>query len=160
MAVFGVTMVGQQEPGVVRLMSKTENECKTAFCADIRGTGGYARRIEDQYGVGIPDIIAVPRGGPVFLIEAKIMRTSKWGASQRQGVELGRFRDAAKTVGDVVAYACELGFDPEEKIMTIRQYGVINTSLWWNYKFPYWNSMGAEYFLKSAHEFWENNNGR
>ena len=140
---------------------KNENECKTAFCTDMRATGGFARRIEDQYGVGIPDMLCVPRGGPVFLIEAKIIRSPRWGATPRQGIELKRWQDVTDTRGNgTVAYACELGFDPEGKIMTIRQYGTTDRNLWWNYAFPYWNKMGAEYFLKTAHEFWESKNGR
>lgn len=139
-------------------MSKTENECKTAFCTDIRNSGGFARRIEDQYGVGIPDMLCVPRGGPVFLIEAKIMRTARWGATERQGIELRRFREAVDNSGS--GYACEMGFDPERKIITIRQYGQVDPVDWWNKQFPYWNQMGAEYFLKQAHELWSKHNGR
>lgn len=135
---------------------KSENECKTAFCTDVRNSGGFARRLEDQYGVGVPDMLVVPRGGPVFLIEAKLMRSAKWGATERQGIELKRFQDAVSRSG--AGYACELGFDPEGKIMTIRQYGVINRSRWWNTAFPFWNRMNAEYFLKQAHELWENYN--
>lgn len=131
---------------------KTENECKTAFCTDVRNTGGFARRIEDQYGVGIPDMLVVPRGGPVFLIEAKIIRSTKWGATQRQGVELTRFRDA---VGDTeCGIAAELGFDPANKIMTIRRYGSVDPKDWLNYQFAFWNRMNAEYFLKQAYEKW------
>jgi hypothetical protein len=139
-------------------MAKTENECKTAFCKDLRETGGFARRIEDQYGVGVPDMLCVPRGGPVFLIEAKIARTSTWRATDRQGIELKRFQDAVAASG--AGYACEMAFYPEDKLMTIRQFGVANVDLWWNFKFPYWTSMGAEKFLQQAHQHWSKNNGR
>lgn len=132
-------------------MSKTENECKTAFCTDLRNSGGFGRRLEDQYGVGVPDMLCVPRGGPVFLIEAKIIRSASWGATPRQALELRRFAISSDTHG----YACELGFRPDDKIMTIRQLDEDDPAKWWNFKFPYWNNMGAEYFLKTAHEHWE-----
>jgi hypothetical protein len=137
-------------------MSKTENECKTAFCTDLRNSGGYGRRLEDQYGVGIADMLCVPRGGPVFFIEAKIIRSSTWGATPVQTKELRRF---ALSCGDH-GYACELGFDPANKTMTIRQIDEDNPNHWWNYKFPYWNNMGAEHFLRGAHKLWEKVYGR
>jgi len=71
-----------------------ESEFKTKLTKQLRDEGGYGRRFEDQYAVGIPDCMLVPRGGPVFMVEAKVIRASTWGPSPRQTEELKRISGA------------------------------------------------------------------
>lgn len=72
-----------------------EAQIKAVVVKEIQRGGGYARRIEDQYGVGILDLVLVPKGMPVFMVEAKIARGAKFAPSPRQYVELARIESAA-----------------------------------------------------------------
>jgi hypothetical protein len=64
--------------------------------------GGYARRIEDQYAVGIFDMILIPVGLPVFCAEVKIIQHDMFGPTPRQAVELHRISEVAKDGGHVI----------------------------------------------------------
>jgi hypothetical protein len=61
----------------------------------MRDDGGYARRIEDQYAVGIFDMIIIPRGLPVFFAEVKMVTNNVFGPTPRQMIELSRLADVA-----------------------------------------------------------------
>lgn len=137
-------------------MSIDESGFKTRFCKILRDEGGYGRRIEDKFGVGIPDILAVPRGGPVFYIEAKIIRNRRWGATPRQAEELRRFSNSVNDHG----YACEMGLEPDTNTLTIRRVDDDNPENWWNYKFSAWTRLAASAFLVDAHILWSLNSDR
>ena len=69
-----------------------ESYYKARIVKEVKDAGGYARRIEDQYAVGIPDLTLIPKGGPVYFAEAKIIK-GPWGATDRQYVDLCRIND-------------------------------------------------------------------
>jgi len=70
----------------------TEADVKRAMVQSMKASGGYGRRIEDQYGVGIYDLILIPFGLPVFMTEVKMIRGPTFGPTLRQYVELERVR--------------------------------------------------------------------
>jgi len=72
---------------------KTEADVKRAMVKSMVEGGGYARRIEDQYGVGIFDVILIPYDLPVFMAEVKMIRATEFGPSERQYVELIRIQN-------------------------------------------------------------------
>lgn len=69
-------------------MTMLENTLKRNMVSSVKSHGGYARRIEDQYGVGIPDTVLIPKGLPVFFAEAKIISANMFGPTPRQYIEL------------------------------------------------------------------------
>lgn len=75
-----------------------ESEVKRLMVKSVKDAGGYARRIEDQYGVGIFDLILIPGGLPAFFAEAKIIRGNSFGPTERQFIELMRIRHASRYV--------------------------------------------------------------
>lgn len=99
-----------------------ESDFKGEIVKKIRAEGGYGRRIEDQFAVGIFDVILIPKGGPVFFVEAKVIRSSNWGASTRQMIELQRVEDA----GGLFVVCCEMGYSPKDDRVTLR---IINTDI-------------------------------
>lgn len=69
-------------------MTKLESEYKKAMCDAINREGGYATRIEDQYRVGVLDmILSMPETG-IILAEAKRFTGQQFSPSLRQQVEL------------------------------------------------------------------------
>lgn len=72
----------------------TENWYKTALVKQARDCGAYARRIEDQYSVGVLDMVFVVPGRPVVFAEGKRIMGKKFGPTPRQGIE-GRAIDVA-----------------------------------------------------------------
>src|SRR4249920_1004887 len=68
----------------------------------IKEAGGYARRIEDQYAVGMVDTILIPRGLPAFLAEVKVVKGPTFGPTPRQFEELCRIGKAADDNGHVI----------------------------------------------------------
>ena len=73
-----------------------EADVKRNMIKAMKDRGGYGRRIEDQYGVGIVDTVLIPRGLPVFFAEVKIVRAATFGPTPRQWVELQRITEAAE----------------------------------------------------------------
>lgn len=69
-----------------------EADVKRAMVKSMKESGGYGRRIEDQYGVGIYDTILIPFGLPVFMAEVKIVKDNTFGPTLRQFVELERIK--------------------------------------------------------------------
>jgi hypothetical protein len=65
-----------------------ESDYKTALVKQAKAAGWYARRIEDKYGVGFPDIVMIPNGWTTCFIEAKIVTGIQISPSPRQFVEL------------------------------------------------------------------------
>lgn len=81
-----------------------ESEYKTALCNALKKEGTYARRIEDEFSVGFPDMIIIPPAAKIFFVEAKVVRAKFFDPSPRQYVELMRLSKSAHCV------ACLLGF--------------------------------------------------
>jgi hypothetical protein len=79
-----------------------ESKVKRAIVESMKEGGGYARRLEDQYAVGIYDMIIIPTGLPVFMAEVKIIRSEHFGPTPRQMVELQRVQQAANKGGHVI----------------------------------------------------------
>lgn len=69
---------------------KTEAIVKKGMCDDVRRSGGYARRYEDKYAVGIPDTLFVLKGLPPIFAEVKVFIGHRFGPTDRQLVELTR----------------------------------------------------------------------
>lgn len=80
----------------------TESDVKRKMSESMRDHKGYARRLEDSFGVGVFDMILIPWGGPVFLAEVKIIRANVFGPSPRQMIELTRIQDVAADGGHVI----------------------------------------------------------
>ena len=72
-----------------------EADYKRKIVRQIKIEGGWGRRFEDQYAVGITDLILIPLGGPPFVAEVKIVKPT-WGATDRQLLELKRIKTAGK----------------------------------------------------------------
>lgn len=71
-------------------MAKLEAAYKKAMVDAVKAEGGYGRRIEDQYGVGILDtILILPTTGPIFA-EVKRFTGMRFNPSDRQFVEMER----------------------------------------------------------------------
>lgn len=64
-----------------------ESQLKTELVSQCKAMGWYARRIEDGYGVGILDIIIVPRDYVTIFVEAKVTDGLKFAPTERQYVE-------------------------------------------------------------------------
>jgi len=79
-----------------------EDDVKRAMIKSMYEGGGYGRRIEDQYGVGIYDTILIPFGLPVFMAEVKVIRGTHFGPTPRQQIELQRINDVAANNGHVI----------------------------------------------------------
>lgn len=132
-----------------------ESEFKTKIAKKLNEEGGYGRRIEDQYAVGIPDMNLIPVGGPVFFVEAKIIRSAKWGATPRQMEELKRIRNAS--AGN--ALACEMGFDKSTMTICLRR--IEDPREKWCYtQITQWTKFSVTDFLKFCIEEWRILDGR
>ena len=79
-----------------------ESDVKRNMVRSMREHNGYARRIEDSYGVGVMDIILIPFGLPVFMTEVKMIRGPTFGPSLRQHVELERIQYVGHPSGHVI----------------------------------------------------------
>lgn len=67
-----------------------EADVKRKLVHRMREEGGYARRFEDKWAVGLPDMMLIPKGGPVVWAEVKMITDWKFGPSPRQHEELQR----------------------------------------------------------------------
>lgn len=67
-----------------------EAELKRKIVDEIRKEGGYARRIEDKYTVGMPDMFLIPPGCPCIWVEAKIINGNILQPTPRQFIELNK----------------------------------------------------------------------
>lgn len=77
---------------------------KQEIVKDFKDRGHYARRIEDAYSVGFPDLVLIPKAYPVFFCEAKIIRDNLFGPSPRQYVELGRMAITRYAIPCILGY--------------------------------------------------------
>lgn len=84
----------------------SESDEKRKIVENIKQRGGYARRIEDQFSVGFPDIVAqTSEPMPVFFIEAKIIDGHTFGPSPRQYVEMRRLAVSRYAVPLLAGYS-------------------------------------------------------
>lgn len=73
--------------------TKLESDYKKLMVDSVNAAGGYARRIEDQYGVGILDLVfSMPETG-LILAEAKRFTGNFFEPSGRQYIEMMRVDD-------------------------------------------------------------------
>ena len=71
----------------------SEADEKRKIVEAMRKAGGYARRIEDSFSVGFPDLIVGHPDLPhLFVIEAKIVRGKFYEPTPRQYIELTRLK--------------------------------------------------------------------
>lgn len=83
-----------------------EADAKRAVVQNIKQRGGYARRIEDQFSVGFPDLIVeTSESQPVFFIEAKIITGHVFGPTPRQYVEMSRLTVSRYAIPVLAGYS-------------------------------------------------------
>jgi hypothetical protein len=73
--------------GRVNSVKTEESELKTKLVQQCRERGWYARRIEDQFAVGILDVTVAISWRPVLFIEAKVTDGLKFSPTERQYIE-------------------------------------------------------------------------
>ena len=84
---------------------RTESDIKRDVVHEVKMAHGYARRIEDQFSVGFPDMVVILCGGPVCFAEFKRFDGNLFSPSPRQYVELQRIQNASeKAVALVVGW--------------------------------------------------------
>jgi len=127
-----------------------ESDFKTRIAAKLRKEGGYGRRIEDKFGVGIYDLILIPAGGPVFFTEAKIIRSPSWGATPRQAEELRRI---VNSVG-IHGWGCEIGFNVATSTISLRRLDEDDAERHHHYKVGFWTQLDVTGFLRFADKDW------
>jgi len=81
-----------------------EAEVKRKIVDSVRADGGYARRIEDKFTVGMPDVVLIPVQCPVVWIEVKLVPGQLFHPSMRQFVELNKLRRAPHSTSFVVGW--------------------------------------------------------
>lgn len=79
-----------------------EATVKRHMAKSITENGGYARRFEDQFAVGVFDMILIPKGLPIFFSEVKVIRANFFGPTPRQYIELLRISEVAANGGHVI----------------------------------------------------------
>lgn len=90
---------------------KTENKLKSELVKEARRFGDYARRIEDKYTVGMPDILYGVEGGPTLLIEAKmITEKNGFAPTPRQHHELELWEKSGYGWNGQLRFGALLGF--------------------------------------------------
>lgn len=76
-----------------------EADHKRKLVAEINALrGGYARRIEDRWAVGVLDLILKPPDCPIIFGEGKMIEGHKFGPTERQWIEGNRIIAAGLTV--------------------------------------------------------------
>jgi hypothetical protein len=81
----------------------SEANVKRAIAKAMKEGGGYARRFEDQYAVGVYDMILIPKGLPVFMAEVKLVKGQHFGPTPRQFIELQRIMDVGNPNSHAIA---------------------------------------------------------
>lgn len=69
-----------------------ESDIKRLLVKEMRMEGGYARRIEDKFAVGMPDLVMIPPDCPVIWLEMKVLTGTILRVTARQLEELWRLR--------------------------------------------------------------------
>lgn len=81
-----------------------ESAVKRKIVESIREDKGYARRIEDQFSVGMPDLILMPVRCPVIWAEVKMVDGYTFHPTQRQLIELGKLRRPPHSYSMVIGW--------------------------------------------------------
>lgn len=82
----------------------SEADVKRLVVKEFKVRGHYARRIEDAFSVGFPDLVLIPKDYPVFFTEAKIIRANLFGPTPRQYVELQRLAVSKHSVPTLLGW--------------------------------------------------------
>ena len=99
-----------------------EADVKRNIVKDFKVRGNYARRIEDAYSVGFPDLILIPKDYPVFFTEAKIIKGQTFGPTDRQYVEMTRLAISKYSVPVIIGWKERVHYLHEyAKSVTIEQ---------------------------------------
>jgi hypothetical protein len=81
-----------------------ETRVKQSIARNIRMEGGYARRIEDQFSVGMPDLILIPIGCPVVWAEVKMIVGYTFRPTERQFLELQRLNIPPHSISVMIGF--------------------------------------------------------
>lgn len=98
---------------------KNESEWKTWYAKALRDKGHYARRIEDEFSVGFPDmVIGIRMFAPAF-VEVKMIKGGYFEPSPRQYIELVQLHRPPLSYGIVIGVGDDVCFFslPRKKIM-------------------------------------------
>lgn len=68
-------------------MSHEESHLKTQLVRQCKERGWYARRFEDQYAVGVLDVVIVPTKHQTLFVEGKVTDGIKFVPTDRQFIE-------------------------------------------------------------------------
>ena len=83
----------------------TESDLKRYLIKSIRAQGGVGHRFEDKFAVGFPDCLFIPEEGPVFFVEAKVLKGAKLVCTDIQAVQLSRLhRPLCHSFGCIIGY--------------------------------------------------------
>lgn len=85
-----------------------ESELKRYLVRSIKAQGGVGHRIEDRYKVGWPDLILLPKPGPVFFAEAKMIKGAKLVCTPLQGVKLKELWRPPHAISVILGYRDDL----------------------------------------------------
>ena len=72
-----------------------ESDLKRELITQCKKLGWYARRIEDQYAVGVLDVVIVPYSAPTLFVEGKVTDGLKFAPTPRQFIEGVRIIDSS-----------------------------------------------------------------
>ena len=81
-----------------------ESDVKRKIVESIHKEQGYARRIEDQFSVGMPDLVLIPLHCPVVWAEVKMVSGRQFGPTMRQLVELMRLKRPPHSIPIMIGY--------------------------------------------------------
>lgn len=79
-------------------MVKLEADVKRDMIHEVKVALGYARRIEDAFSVGFPDMVVILCGKPACFVEVKRFSGNVFKPTPRQLVELRRIQNASEKV--------------------------------------------------------------
>lgn len=100
----------------------TESDLKRYLIRSIRAQGGVGHRFEDKYVVGWPDMLLIPENGPVFFVEAKLVKGLKIDCTSMQAMQLSRLnRDPYK--GRHFCYGVLVGYSEKREALYVGQPG-------------------------------------
>lgn len=95
-----------------------ESDLKRALVRSIRAQDGVGHRVEDKYAVGWPDLIMIPAPGPVFFVEAKILKGLKLKVTELQEHRLNDLRRPPAN-GVYFCHAVVIGYHPIREALYI-----------------------------------------
>lgn len=105
------------------MYGKLESDVKREMVREVKVALGYARRIEDAFSVGFPDMVIILCGQVPCFAEVKVFSGNVFKPTPRQLVELRRIQNASeKAHAILVGYKGGLFYiaNPQEEV-DIRQ---------------------------------------